>query len=209
MGNWYAPIKELKNLGLEIGPPKKLRDYPTDVFSSVVDYLCCKSEMMILDGGCGKAQLRASFQSKGHKYYGIDVESKKADCLADINFLPFAEKNFDLVLCRSVLQYTLTPANALAEFHRVLVKGGRLFCSVAFLEPWSWGSKIHFTPSGITLLATEAGFQLENIWATWTVDEAIAELLNEEFQAGNLSHLDESDKLIYAATLFLTAVKNK
>lgn len=209
MDNWYAPIEELKNLGVEVGPPNKMKGYSTGVFSSVADFLCGKSEMTILDAGCGKAQLRTALQSKGHAYYGIDVESVKADCLADINFLPFGEKRFDLVLCRSVLQYTLTPANALAEFYRVLTEGGRLFCSVSFLEPWSWGSKMHLTPSGITLLATQAGFQVENIWAIWTVDEAVAVSQSGGFQAGNLSSFDEAGKLIYAATLFVIAAKNK
>lgn len=207
MGNWYAPIKELRNLGIEIGPPKKMHGYSSCVFSSVAAFLSCESEMTILDAGCGKALLRKDFQNKGHTYYGFDVESNNADCLADINYLPFDANKFDLVLCRSVLQYTLTPVNALAEFYRVLAPEGKLFCSVAFLEPWAWGSKIHFTPSGIALIAAETGFQVENIWAIWTVDEAIAEVRNSRMSAKNLSYSDEAEKLIYAATLFVIARK--
>ena len=60
----------------------------------------------------------------GREGASIDWRQGRAEAL------PFAEGEFDLVLCQYALMFFADPAAALAEMHRVLVDGGRALLGV-------------------------------------------------------------------------------
>lgn len=78
--------------------------------------------------------------------------------------LPWADAQFDLVVCTASIEYLLRPAQAMAEVHRVLKHGG-LFL-VAFSDRWFpskavrvWGELHPFERVALVLsLFREAGF---------------------------------------------------
>jgi ubiquinone/menaquinone biosynthesis C-methylase UbiE len=80
---------------------------------------------------------------------GLDVATVKADA----ERLPFEDDSFDLVLGHAVLHHIPSLANAMAEFHRVLVPGGTL----AFMgEPSRRGDRLAALPKRLGLLAAPA-----------------------------------------------------
>jgi SAM-dependent methyltransferase len=127
----------------------------------------------LLEIGCGQAQNREHFLAQGHRYIGLDLESFQADLLADGASLPFREQTFDAVLTIATLQYLLQPEQMLRQVNCVLRLGGTISGTVAFLEPWTWESHVHLTPSGLAKLLQGAGFQIEYLWPGWGAGEAV------------------------------------
>lgn len=131
-----------------------------------------RGPLTILDAGCGRAELRDFFVVQGHTYVGLDVRPT-GDVSGDCESLPFRDHAFDAVLTMGMLQFVPHPDRALAELHRVLRDGGTLTGTVAFMEPWTWGSLVHLTPGGVIFLLTEAGFRVEHVWPVWDVHDAV------------------------------------
>jgi SAM-dependent methyltransferase len=127
-----------------------------------------RGPLTILDAGCGRAELRDFFVAHGHTYVGVDIRPT-GDVSGDCESLPFRDQAFDAVLTMATLQYVPHPDRALAELHRVLGNKGTITGTVAFMEPWVWGSLVHLTPGGVMFLLTEAGFTVEHIWPVWHV----------------------------------------
>ena len=102
-----------------------------------------------LDAGCGTGSLaRWLAAKKGCNVTGVDASREMiANCrrtpgtkfhvIDDITDLPFADATFDGVLCSSVLEYTRSPEDALAELHRVIKSGGLLVVSVPSSHPFA------------------------------------------------------------------------
>jgi ubiquinone/menaquinone biosynthesis C-methylase UbiE len=100
-----------------------------------------------LDAGCGTGSLaRWLAANKGCNVTGVDASGEmitncyrtsgtKFQVIDDITDLPFTDGAFDGVLCSSVLEYTRSPEDALAELHRVIRKGGVLAVSVPSSHP--------------------------------------------------------------------------
>ena len=97
----------------------------------------------ILDAGCGSGPLAAALHAKGARVTGFDVSTAMvalarqrlgddADLhVADLAVpLPFADAEFDDVVCSLVLHYLEDWDRPLAELRRVLKPGGRLILSV-------------------------------------------------------------------------------
>lgn len=66
---------------------------------------------------------------------GCPVETR----VADAEHLPYADREFDLVLGHAVLHHLPDPRSALAEWYRVLRPGGALFVAG---EPTRWGDRL-------------------------------------------------------------------
>jgi ubiquinone/menaquinone biosynthesis C-methylase UbiE len=90
----------------------------------------------LLDVGVGTGHHLAQLRSRGYEGAGIDgstdmlerarAANPEADLRrADVSALPFAEEQFDLVLCIEVLRYLEHPQPCLREMARVLKPGGR------------------------------------------------------------------------------------
>jgi SAM-dependent methyltransferase len=63
-------------------------------------------------------------RQRGLYYVTADIEPGRADVVADIQRLPFADEEFDAVLCVHVLEHIDDDAAALREIRRVLRRSG-------------------------------------------------------------------------------------
>ena len=108
------------------------------------EFISENEELIILDIGVGPGFLISEIaaQRPKAKIYGIDLTMKWRDylqqnerqmdfCLADFNFLPFPENNFDLVISTGVLHALRGPEGALNECYRVL----RPFAKAVIYDP--------------------------------------------------------------------------
>jgi len=73
----------------------------------------------VLDIGCGDRPFPSATFLVDKKV----IKTTKPFCLADIEALPFADKEFDFVFCSHVLEHTLNPLKACRELMRVGKRG--------------------------------------------------------------------------------------
>ncbi len=95
----------------------------------------------LLDCGCGVGSYLELANNSGIDCIGLDfsfemikrVNSKGfASSLGSIEKLPFKDKQFDIILSISVLQYLSSAENFFAECSHLLKPGGRLFLTTLF-----------------------------------------------------------------------------
>ena len=113
-------------------------------------YIDSQPEGKVLDVGCGQAFLSQPFEQMGLEWNGVAIgedvkfakeklgefgldQSKVEE--ADMTFLPFEDKEFDLVFARHVLEHSPFPILTLMEWRRITAKGGHL-CLVAPAPHW-------------------------------------------------------------------------
>ncbi|AKD05127.1 class I SAM-dependent methyltransferase [Pontibacter korlensis] len=105
--------------------------------------------MKLLDAGCGAGRNIQYLMQAGVKVYGADVSetavnkvkalaaevaptlSPKNFVVSDLATLPFADHQFDVVLCSAVLHFAQDDSHfrsMVRELWRVLLPGGMLFC---------------------------------------------------------------------------------
>ncbi|MEJ2716874.1 MAG: class I SAM-dependent methyltransferase [Deltaproteobacteria bacterium] len=128
-------------------------------------------DLVILDVGCGPGNIPAFCGAgPGRKWYGLDLwehqlrqaaEKSVYENLFQVNLLdglPFRDESFDIVICSEVLMY-LPNANAvLAEFHRALRPGGKIFLynpvsllPKTFASARRWFRRIHQEKDSVAL----------------------------------------------------------
>lgn len=73
------------------------------------------------------------------------------DCHDDIQCMHFADGTFDAIVCNAILEHVPDPLAAIAEMHRVLKRGGRIWVEVPFNQPYhpSPSDFWRVTPDGI------------------------------------------------------------
>jgi SAM-dependent methyltransferase len=71
----------------------------------------------------------------GQGYITADIESPLAKVKTDIHQMPFADNQFDVVLCNHVLEHVDNDIQAMAEIARVLKPGGWAILQVPFFFP--------------------------------------------------------------------------
>jgi len=114
------------------------------------------------------------------RYDLLDLSSTRHPAVVgDAHRLPFRNGTYDLVLATQLLEHCHTPAEVVAEVHRVLRPGGRFVCSVPFIyvihgDPHDYW---RFTAQGLRHLlrdfARVAIWPLGNRWtAIWDLISA-------------------------------------
>ncbi len=98
----------------------------------------------VLDAGCGEGEFATFLRGLGFRVAGIDlsgaaVEKARRKCPdADIRMgsleepLSFTDAAFDAIWCTEVLEHLLDVHGTLAEFNRVLKKGGTLILTTPY-----------------------------------------------------------------------------
>jgi len=103
---------------------------------------------IILDLGAGRKKTSRDVIS-------IDLyEAPGVDVLGDIVSMPFIEGSIDGIIARGVLEHVTNPERVAEEMYRVLKPGGRIFCSIPFIQGYhpSPGDFRRYTIDGIQLL---------------------------------------------------------
>ena len=135
-----------------------------------------RSDLRVLDAGCGTKPYRILFPRVPDKqYFGIDIESESRtsefgpDILADGAKLPFPDSTFDVGTLLQVLTHVPEPQQFAAEMSRVLKPGGWLICSghgmwpvlgeasVSAANRWRW------TNAGWHAMLTDSGLEVVSI----------------------------------------------
>lgn len=81
----------------------------------------------VLDIGCGQGFLKHEFENLGLEWTGVTIGEDYLICKeaglnvhnADMSFLPFEDRSFDLVFARHVLEHSPCPVITLMEWERV------------------------------------------------------------------------------------------
>lgn len=119
-----------------------------DVFitDTTKKYLPAKSEVRILEGGCGQGSVVLNLKRSGYDTYGIDsakvTVEKVKQCLpdlpiqtGDVRQLPYPDNSFDGYWSLGVIEHDLSGySNILRECSRVLKKNGYLFITFPHLS---------------------------------------------------------------------------
>ena len=126
----------------------------------LVDGLVLPGEARVLDVGCGTGMAAVALAMRGHVVEAVDavpamikatrqrslaskVEARVRSLVGDVNFLPFPDASYDLVIAMGVLPWVTDYDPPVREMARVLKPGGRLVLTVDHV----WGARQFFDPS--------------------------------------------------------------
>jgi SAM-dependent methyltransferase len=128
----------------------------------------------VLDVGCGLQPYRDLFPA-GINYTGIDISESRdhfgyqtPDTLYySGKTWPVKNKSMDFILCTETLEHVANPDIFLKEAFRTLKPGGKILLTVPFAARWHFIPYDYwrYTPSGLDLLLTQAGFANNRIYA--------------------------------------------
>ena len=119
----------------------------------------------LLDAGAGESAYKQLFSRQ--RYIAIDAAIGEAawnygnlDVVGTLAELPFADQSLDAVVCTQTLEHVENPYESVAEFHRILRPGGRLFLTVPFAHaehqiPYDY---FRYTSYALTSMCANAGF---------------------------------------------------
>ena len=132
-----------------------------------------RARVMDLGAGMGGSfdQFRAVVP--GCRWVGVDISDSiesRSRTRRDAEFvlydgvhLPFADRSFDLVYCKQVLEHVAHPEPLLGEVARVLTAGGAFTGSTSQLEAFHSDSRFNYTPFGLAEAMREAGLSVEEL----------------------------------------------
>ena len=125
---------------------------------------------IVLDLGAGSKPYAPLYEQYFASSTSADVpysphDTSDVDVMASADSLPFADEAFDCVICTEVLEHCARPQETMAQIHRVLKAGGRVFLTTPFLRPLHEMPHDYFryTPSAIHHLATSAGLTVLSV----------------------------------------------
>ena len=120
---------------------------------------------IVLDVGAGDAPYRELFAHADYRTVDWAAspheDAARVDVVASADAVPLPDGYADAVLCTQVLEHVQEPGAVLAEFHRLLRPGGRLYLTVPLV--WELHELPHdyfrYTPASLELLLGNAGFE--------------------------------------------------
>lgn len=121
--------------------------------------------MLVLDAGAGTSPYRKFFDHARYEaadFAALGTDYAPLDYVCDISDIPVDAGRFDRVLFNQVLEHLPEPAQAVAELHRVLRPGGKLFCSVPLFyeehqKPYDY---YRYTQFALRRLFEQSGFEV-------------------------------------------------
>ncbi len=110
-----------------------------------------KGIVNVLDVGCGQGFLASEFKKIGLAWTGVTLGEDYLICQekglnvhnADMSFLPFEDKSYDLVFARHVLEHSPFPVITLMEWKRVC--RGWLVLVAPAPDHWGWRGRNHYS----------------------------------------------------------------
>ncbi len=138
----------------------------------------------VLDVGCGNKPYEELFHC--NRYVGLEYdneanrESKKADFFYDGKTFPFADAEFDSLICNEVLEHIFNPSEFLAEINRVLKRGGYAIMTVPFVwdeheQPFDYA---RYSSFGLKHLLQQNGFEIVEFRKSTNDIAVIFQLIN-------------------------------
>lgn len=138
----------------------------TDALASFLAECYADDGDAVLDLGAGTKPYARLYECCFRRAVSVDVDHSphdlaKVDAIADAANLPFADREFDCVICTEVLEHCRDPLAVLSEVRRILKPGGRVFLTTPFMigiheSPHDY---FRYTPWGIKELSSRAGFR--------------------------------------------------
>jgi SAM-dependent methyltransferase len=145
-----------------------VNQFPWDRRSILEFMLRAASELppgaRVLDVGAGEAPYAELFQHVDYQTSdwsnSVHAGARRADYIGSADDLPVQDAMFDAVLNTQVLEHVSEPARVVAELHRILKPGGRVYVTVPLVgalheEPYDF---YRYTPHGLRHLLQNAGF---------------------------------------------------
>jgi len=117
-------------------------------FRKRLDWVLKHAEGRVLDCGCNDGAFTLELVKRGHEAVGVDilplninralrnmpdipeVTTRLDYYVADIESLPFEDKEFETVVLTETLEHLIHPRRGLEEVHRVLKDGGKALITV-------------------------------------------------------------------------------
>ena len=121
----------------------------------------------VLDAGAGARPYAPLFAHAAYESTDIADPAGHHDFCCDLHAIPRPDAAYDAIVCNQVLEHVRDPRLVLAEFHRLLAPGGRLYLTV----PLCWGVHeaphhyYNFTRYGLEDLFQTTGFNQERLEA--------------------------------------------
>jgi SAM-dependent methyltransferase len=110
-----------------------------------------RRRVLVIGCGDGGATYGALASVEGSEWLETDVSlAGRARIVCDASDLPFADAQFDLVICTAVLEHVLEPQRCVDEMRRVLREDGLIYATTPFMQQVHMGEYdfTRFTRSG-------------------------------------------------------------